>query len=135
MINNCPYSARRYLDEVKSFNKGWPVSVLADDPDIENITEALKSGPYGRCVYNCDNDVVDNQVVNMEFENGSTASFTMVAFTKKTCIREVKIFGTKGEIRCEFDENLVRQADFVSGQTCERVYFFLFFKILIRIID
>ena len=65
----------------------------------------------------------------MEFENGSTASFTMIAFTKKTCVREVKIFGTKGEIRCEFDENLVRQADFVSGQTCESFIFFsLFFK-------
>lgn len=35
---------------------------VADPPDIESLTAALRSGPYGRCVYDCDNDVVDNQV-------------------------------------------------------------------------
>ena len=43
---------------------GWPVSVICSSslPDIESVTEALKSGPYGRCVYQCDNDVCTNQV-------------------------------------------------------------------------
>lgn len=49
---------------VQNNHLGWPVSILSTDPDIENITQALKEGPYGRCVYDCDNDVCDNYVVN-----------------------------------------------------------------------
>lgn len=67
-------------------------------PDIENITTALKVGPYGQCVYECNNDVCDNQVVNLEFENGSTASFTMVAFTSAICDRQLRMHFTHGEI-------------------------------------
>ena len=77
----------------------WPTSVVCDIEDHPGgykaaLTEALESGPYGRCVYACDNDVVDHQVVNMEFENGATAAFTMNAFTKNGC-RETRICGTK----------------------------------------
>ncbi|KAG7097124.1 hypothetical protein E1B28_004502 [Marasmius oreades] len=96
----CPYSAKRiYLDRVSRGEIGWPVSPLVDGiPDIENITAALKTGPYGRCVYESDNDVCDNQVVNLEFENGETASFTMVAFTSAICDRQLRMHFTHGEI-------------------------------------
>ncbi|XP_029995838.1 uncharacterized protein LOC115423209 isoform X2 [Sphaeramia orbicularis] len=98
----CSYSARKiYLDRVKRGQTGWPVSVICPNsyPDIESVTEALKTGPYGRCVYECDNDVCTNQVVNMEFEGGVTAAFSMVAFTEKICDRQTTIYGSKGEMR------------------------------------
>lgn len=57
---------------------GWPRSVITDDPTSEDaLLEALKTGPYGRCVYRCDNDVVDHQIVSVQFEGGVSASLTM----------------------------------------------------------
>ena len=79
----------------------WPNTVVCDIEDLEtpeqyrvNLTKALENGPYGRCVYQCDNDVVDHQVVNMEFESGATASFTMNAFSMDMR-RETRICGSK----------------------------------------
>lgn len=57
--------------------------------DIENLTAALQQSNYGRCVYEMKNDVCDQQIVNMEFENGTTASMTMIAFTEAVCQRKV----------------------------------------------
>ena len=95
---DCPYSAIKiYLGRVGRGETGWPVNVLTPDVTPETVTEALRTGPYGRCVYHCDNDVVDHQVVNMQFANGATASFTMTAFTSKRA-RETHIFGTRGEL-------------------------------------
>uniref|UniRef100_A0A8D0H7R8 Gfo/Idh/MocA family oxidoreductase n=1 Tax=Sphenodon punctatus TaxID=8508 RepID=A0A8D0H7R8_SPHPU len=100
----CPYSAKKiYLEPAKKKRFYWPVSVLCRDGvcDIESVTEALRNGPYGRCVYECDNDVVSHQVVNMEFEGGATASFMMAAFTYKLGVRKTTIYGTKGELSYE----------------------------------
>ena len=59
--------------------------------------EAIKEGPYGRCVFACDNDVVDNQTVIMQFENGITATLKMEAFVKEGG-RDIRFFGTDGEL-------------------------------------
>ena len=58
-----------------------------------------------------DNDVVDHQVVNMEFENGATATFSMSAFTREQT-RIVQIMGTKGEIRGNMETNEISIFDF-----------------------
>lgn len=64
----CPYDAGKiYLTD----NVGWPTEMLTTDLSREGRLKALREGPYGRCVYHCDNDVVDRQVVNLEFDNGA----------------------------------------------------------------
>ncbi|RXG70240.1 hypothetical protein Avbf_02477 [Armadillidium vulgare] len=46
------------------------------------LKKEIETGPYGKCVYETDNNVCDNQVVNFQFDNGSTASMTMIAYSK-----------------------------------------------------
>lgn len=99
---DCAYSAvREYLEPVKRGSPNGFCFVVCAVPDIESMTEALRNGPYGRCVYDSDNDVCDNQIVNLEFEGGATASFTMCAFTEDICKRRIRVFGSKGEISLE----------------------------------
>ncbi|MEY9894392.1 putative dehydrogenase [Catenulispora sp. MAP5-51] len=110
---SCAYSAKRiYLrcvgDPVREY---WPLSMVSADVTEAGILKALEDSPYGRCVYSCDNDVVDHQVVSMEFPSGATASFTMTAFTPLTH-RRTRIFGTRGFL--EGDGDRLSLHDFVS---------------------
>ena len=110
---DCCYSARKiYLGNLSDGNTAWPVDVVTFDATSEGVAAALESGPYGRCVYECDNDVVDAQVVNMEFAGGVTVSFTMTAFTAAGP-RRTSIFGTRGEI--SGDESTITVNDFLTG--------------------
>lgn len=111
---NCPYSAKRfYLGRVAKGMLGWPLHVVTHDRTAEGVREALRQGPYGRCVYACDNDVVDNQVVIMNFEDGSTANFTMTAFTP-SLDRMTKIFGTRGYL--SGDGSKIEHFDFLTEE-------------------
>ena len=110
---SCPYSAvRLYGGLLSSGQHGWPLDVVLADFTPSALDSALRDGPYGRCVYACDNDVVDHQVVAMEFEGGVTASFTMNAFNTGGH-RRTRIFGTRGELVC--DGVSVTVHDFVTG--------------------
>ena len=114
---DCPYSAKRfYLGRVADGVLGWPLDVLTPDLTVEGVTEALRSGPYGRCVYECDNDVVDHQVVNLLFEDGRTATFTMTAFAPVVG-RMVRVFGTRGMLTG--DSSKLQRFDFLTEQTEE----------------
>ena len=94
---DCPYSAVKiYLTGVDP-KPSWPSATLVAEWSVENLKKAVAEGPWGRCVYECDNDVVDNQVVNMEFAGGRTACFTMTAFNAGGH-RKSRLFGTRGEI-------------------------------------
>jgi predicted dehydrogenase len=84
-----------------SDHRGWPVSVLTRDPTPENLRAALEAGPYGRCVYHCDNDVVDHQVVAMQFENNASATLTMQGHSYHEH-RMTRIEGTKATLRGDF---------------------------------
>lgn len=111
---DCPYSAKRfYLGRAAQGRWGWPVDVLTPEKTEAAVLEALRSGPYGRCVYACDNDVVDNQVVNMLFDGGRTVSFTMTAFNEGSD-RRTRIFGTRGEILG--DGSAIEHFDFLTNQ-------------------
>ena len=98
--DNCPFHAPKfYLSRIP----GWPSNVLHPEPNEENIMEALRTTNYGRCVFDMDNDVVDHQVLNMEFEDGILASFTMSGFNNIQT-RTLRIAGTEGEIWGNFHE-------------------------------
>jgi predicted dehydrogenase len=103
-VDACPYSALRYLDKqdpnpmVRSFAN--TVVALADGASLE---EALRTGPYGRCVYRCDNDVVDHQTASLHYSGGVDVAFTMAAFTDR-CDRTLKFMGSRGEIRAAMDD-------------------------------
>jgi predicted dehydrogenase len=110
---DCPYSAKRlYFARLADDPDGWPLSVVTPVATEEALVAALRSGPYGRCVYNGDNDVVDHQVVTMELADGATVSFTMTAFTPYEQ-RKTRIFGTHGYL--EGDGARLRVVDFRTG--------------------
>ncbi len=109
---SCPYSAVRFYGKIlKKGNLVWPLDTVIDELNNEALDSALQSGPYGRCVYSCDNTVVDNQIVNLSFSENQTASFSMVAFTDVSH-RKTRIFGTRGMI--ETDGNTIQVYDFLS---------------------
>jgi len=109
----CPYYAPNYyLTE----DTGWPTSTICTDMSFESRAEALRTGPYGRCVYRCDNNVADNQTVIMQFENGVAANFSLQPFAKSSG-RTLKITGSGGEIRGNMEKNEIEVYQIKTGQT------------------
>ena len=93
------YAPRFYLREFP----GWPWSDVSLDTDLETRRRALETGPYGRCVYRAGNDVVDHQVLALEFEDGVAATFTMHGFAAVPG-RTIRASGTLGELRGTFEK-------------------------------
>lgn len=108
---SCPYDAEEFYinhpeQGVRSGNISWPVNMIEQYPTVENVRAALPTHQYGRCVFGCDNNVVDHQVVNLEMEGGLTVNFTMTAFTEEIS-RYGKYMGTQGQMIADMKTNII----------------------------
>lgn len=157
---DCIYSATKIYEEkfLTSGNAGWPIHIidseieeligtkgitwatrrlrerLAEDYSDTTPREEVERRPwFGRCVYESDNDVCDDQIVTMTWDDdplpadqylpmkdrlrgrgAKTAIFHMIAQTEKQCERRGRVYGTKGEI--EYDSKMVRVFDFATSR-------------------
>jgi len=106
------YSAYNYLQDRTMHRNLRDIIMRTEDPD--QFLRHLMQTPYARCVYDCDNDVVDHQTVQMEYEDGITASWQASAFTVDIR-RQTKVMGTKGEMEGSLEDNCFHIRDFASG--------------------
>jgi predicted dehydrogenase len=93
--DTCPYSAVRiYVDGLL---EEWPAKDICQVHTKEAHTSVIKNSPYGVCAWRANNDVVDHQVVMMEFEGGTTATCTLSGYSA-TNGRRIRLQGTHGEM-------------------------------------
>lgn len=120
-IDGCPHADECYYNAVRLYLKcqddfwyDWFRDTATNlvKPSDEEVEKVLRTTQYGKCVYKCENDVVDHQVVNMEFENGATASFNMCAFNKGG--RYIRVMGTKGELYGDMEEDIINLFDYAT---------------------
>lgn len=113
----CKYEAtRRYARA----GAGWPADVVSVEPTVSARLEKLKTDWYGRCVYFCDNDVVDHQTVNMEMEDGATVTLVMNGQGDEEC-RTMRWDGTKATLYGKFSSkgHVIRVHHHLSGEVEE----------------
>ncbi len=106
--SDCRYSARRlYIEHglwqfytwhgLDDYEQGR----LPDESTM--LTSLAEDNPYGRCVWRCDNDVVDQQNVIIEFNDGTIASHQMYTNSARGR-RSIHLIGEKGEIEGVLEE-------------------------------
>ncbi|MGI6768789.1 MAG: Gfo/Idh/MocA family protein [Bacilli bacterium] len=106
--DECIYNCLKFYTKYPSFAFASG-QYLGDGEDKEAIIECFskETNPYARCVFKCDNDVVDHQVVNLLFEDDVTAQLTMTAFCEGG-IRTVRVHCTHGSIEANMKNNIIR---------------------------
>ena len=108
---DCRFDARKaYLPVIGT----WPATILTQDQTQEGILKALREGPYGRCVYRCDNNVCDHQTTLIEFEDGLTAAFTLSGMTNRMC-RTIHVMCEDGELWGDDQKGEIRISPFRSN--------------------
>jgi predicted dehydrogenase len=112
---NCRFEAKKcYLPTLGT----WPTDVVCLEQTEAALMEALRDGPYGRCVYRCDNNVCDHMSMILEFDNDVTATFSLTAQTSP-CHRNIHIMLEDGEIIADDGQRqiLVRRHVSSTGDT------------------
>lgn len=107
LVDTCVYSTKRlYIDHPDRWAfYVWDALEGKKNISIEDKIALMKSdSPYARCIYKCDNNVVDHQSVLINFESGATGTHNMVGGSAEPR-REIHIIGTKGEIFGNFEES------------------------------
>ena len=107
LVDTCVYSTKRlYIDHPDRWAfYVWDALEGIENPTIEDKIKLMKSdSPYARCMYKCDNNVVDHQSVLINFASGATATHNMVGGSSEPR-RNIHIIGTKGEIFGNFEES------------------------------
>ena len=110
-MNSCTYSAKSiYIDDWLNGGKpqDFPFTLITDVYPVteEALWDSITKGRYGKSVFCCDNDVVDNQTVIMTFENGITATLKMEAFVRDGG-RDIIFYGTDGELILNEGKNII----------------------------
>ena len=116
MCVDCPQNESCAFSAPKLYSSGKIKSVVFDLSSVDKVRENLGTSPYGRCVYHCDNNVVDHQSTAMQFDNGVTATFNLSAFSAKVN-RSLKIMCQFGEIRAIEKPYLIETTDFRTDET------------------
>ncbi len=110
--DSCPYNAQTIYQKNRMF---IGTATGKHSPTDDDILHAITNTNYGRCVFQSDNNVVDHQTVNLEYEDGTTVTFTMSAFNRGG--RKLRIMGTKGEIHAEMSNDYITLFDFETRKT------------------
>ncbi|MFA5526352.1 MAG: Gfo/Idh/MocA family oxidoreductase [Acholeplasmataceae bacterium] len=105
--HDCPFFAPKVYLNAPDWMK-FPVS---NDLSEEALLKALKKGPYGRCVFRSNNDVVDHQTVQILYDKGTIVNFMMTAFTHEIT-RTIRIMGTKGELVANMNDPYIKVIPF-----------------------
>lgn len=110
--STCPFSA---IDVYVHRKQHLGVFDLKNSRDEAEIMSKISdpTNVWGRCVYHCDNNQPDHFVSEMVFEDGTTAAFSMEAFTPYGG-RRTRIMGTTGYI--EGDETKFTLYEFRSNR-------------------
>lgn len=114
----CVYNAvKLYMNGYNAGQRSWfrGAATKQVEPTDEHVLKALTETQYGKCVFKCNNDVVDHQVVNLKFGDDVFVSFTMSAFNEGG--RFIRIMGTKGEIIAKMKGNSIKVFDFMTRTT------------------
>ena len=121
---DCPAAVKCRFDAMKVYLPtlgAWPADMVCLEQTESALEEALKTSPYGRCVFRCDNDVCDHMSVAMEFDTGATATFTLNGHSDRM-YRQYHIMCTEGEIEADDrTNNLIIRRFPVNGIAPEQV--------------